>query len=175
MRKALFLDRDGVINQDLKYVHKIEDFVFNSDIFKICKFFLDREYLIFVITNQAGIARGYYSLDDFKILDSFMIKEFKKRDITVTKTYFCPHHPDFTKECECRKPKPKMLFDAESEFDLDLKNSVLIGDKPSDIEAGVNANLKYNFLVKSVYDLKDEHFNSLNDLFKFLKDRDDSF
>jgi len=175
MRKALFLDRDGVINQDLKYVHKIEDFVFNSDIFKICKFFLDREYLIFVITNQAGIARGYYSLDDFKILDSFMIEEFKKRDITVTKTYFCPHHPDFTKECECRKPKPKMLFDAESEFDLDLKNSVLIGDKPSDIEAGVNANLKYNFLVKSVYDLKDEHFNSLNDLFKFLKDRDDSF
>jgi len=175
MRKALFLDRDGVINQDLKYVHKIEDFIFNSDIFKICKFFLDREYLIFVITNQAGIARGYYSLDDFKILDSFMIEEFKKRDITVTKTYFCPHHPDFTKECECRKPKPKMLFDAESEFDLDLKNSVLIGDKPSDIEAGVNANLKYNFLVKSVYDLKDEHFNSLNDLFKFLKDRDDSF
>jgi D-glycero-D-manno-heptose 1,7-bisphosphate phosphatase len=137
--KALFLDRDGVINIDKGYVHKIEDFEFIEGIFDLCKSYQDKGYLIIVITNQAGIARGYYTEEDFLKLSEWMKKEFAKKNVIITDIFYCPHHPDFTGECECRKPKPGMILEAAKKYNIDLSKSILIGDKITDIEAGKRA------------------------------------
>jgi D-glycero-D-manno-heptose 1,7-bisphosphate phosphatase len=146
MRKALFLDRDGVINVEKDYLYKIEEFEFIDGIFDLCKYYSDQGYLIIVVTNQSGIARNYYSEKDFNSLTSWMIEEFKKHNITIAKVYFCPHHPDISGICSCRKPKPGMLLEAAKEFSIDLKNSVMVGDKERDIEAGINAGLVETYL-----------------------------
>ena len=142
MKKALFLDRDGVINIDKNYVNQIDDFEFVDGIFDLCKKYQDEGYLIIVITNQAGIARGYYSVNDFDKLTNWMTAEFLKQGVFLSKVYFCPHHPDFDQDCSCRKPNPGMLLSAAKDFDIDLSQSVLIGDKQSDIDAGSNAGIK---------------------------------
>ncbi|NOQ30366.1 MAG: D-glycero-beta-D-manno-heptose 1,7-bisphosphate 7-phosphatase [Helicobacteraceae bacterium] len=144
--KALFLDRDGVINKEINYLHKIEDFIFIDGIFELCKKFKTDGYKIFVVTNQSGICREYYSEDDFRTLTKWMVEEFKKNSIKIEKVYHCPHHPKFSGECECRKPNAGMLLQAEKEFNIDLKNSIIIGDKESDIEAGLNAGLSKTYL-----------------------------
>lgn len=141
MKKALFLDRDGIINKEYNYVHKIEDFDFIPGIFDFCKFFLNIGYIIVVITNQAGIARNYYTIKDFNILTQWMLKEFQKRNIEISKVYHCPHHPEYTGDCDCRKPHPGMLFRAKNEMNINLNESVLVGDKQSDLIAGYNAGL----------------------------------
>jgi len=173
MKKALFLDRDGVINKEKNYLYKIEDFEFIDGVFETCKYFQDKEYIIIIITNQAGIARGKYSENDFNILTDWMIREFEKKDIYISKVYHCPHHPDFSGECECRKPKPGMIIEAKREFDIDLKNSILVGDKNSDIEAGINAGIENLFLVntghkiiKNKYEVK--VLNNLKELKEIL-------
>ena len=149
MNKALFLDRDGVINKEKNYLYKIEDFEFIDGVFETCKYFQDNGYLIIVITNQAGIARGKYTEDDYQTLTNWMIKEFEKNNIKISKVYYCPHHPDFSGDCECRKPNPGMILQAKKFFDIDLSQSILVGDKNSDIEAGINAGIKINYLVKT--------------------------
>ncbi len=157
MTKALFLDRDGVINVEKDYLYKIEDFEFIEGIFELCKYYQERGYEIFVVTNQSGIARGYYNEKDFKILSFWMIQEFAKENIEIKKVYFCPHHPDISGECECRKPHPGMLLEANKEFGVDLKNSILIGDKERDIAAALNAGVKETYFfdeAKSVTDSK---------------------
>jgi len=141
MNKALFLDRDGVINIDKHHVYKISDFDFVEGIFDLCQKYQHLGYLIIVITNQAGIAKGYYTESDFAILTDWMINEFKLRGIKISKVYYCPHHPDFTTPCDCRKPNPGMILAAQKEFDINLAESVLIGDKDSDIEAGRRAGI----------------------------------
>jgi D-glycero-D-manno-heptose 1,7-bisphosphate phosphatase len=150
--KALFLDRDGVINKEKNYVSKTEDFEFNEGIFEFCEYFQRKGYLIFVITNQAGIARGLYSTDDFNALTEWMVSQFGKRNVIISKVYYCPHHPDITGPCECRKPKPGMILQAEGEFNLNLSESVLVGDKESDLEAGKNAGIVKNYLFRDSYD-----------------------
>jgi D-glycero-D-manno-heptose 1,7-bisphosphate phosphatase len=153
MKRALFLDRDGVVNIEINYLYKIEDFKFIEGIFELCKYYQNLGYLIFVVTNQSGIARSYYSEDDFYKLTLWMIEEFKKNSIEVKKVYFCPHHPDISSTCNCRKPKPGMLLEAKEEFDVDLENSILVGDKESDIEAAISAGIKeiYLFDEKKIY------------------------
>lgn len=141
MNKALFIDRDGVINVDKVHVFLKEDFEFTPGIFDLCRSYQDKGFLIIVITNQAGIAKGIYTEDDFLKLTDWMTREFKKKGITISKVYYCPHHPDFTGPCECRKPKPGMILKAKKEFDLDLSESVLIGDKENDLQAGRNAGI----------------------------------
>ena len=150
MTPALFLDRDGVVNVEKNYVYKAEDIDFIEPIFNICRNYQQKGFQIFIITNQAGIARGYYSENDFLILSAWMEAEFEKRGIRISKTYFCPHHPDYTGECICRKPNPGMIMKAKEEFDLDLENSVLIGDKKSDIDAGINAGIKNNYFIQEL-------------------------
>ena len=145
--KALFLDRDGVINIEKNYVHQIKDFDFVEGIFDLCRKFQNKGYIIVIITNQAGIARGYYTLDDYNILTSWMLKEFEEQKIIISNVYHCPHHPDFSGKCLCRKPNTKMLNDAKNEFNLDFKKSILIGDKLSDIECGKNAGIGTNILI----------------------------
>jgi len=146
MNRALFLDRDGVINVEKEYLYKIEDFEFIDEIFDLCKYYRDLGYLIVVVTNQSGIARGYYSKEDFDRLTVWMKEEFLKNSITIKDVYCCPHHPEISGECSCRKPKPGMLFDAAKEYDIDLRSSLLIGDKERDIEAGLNAGLSETYL-----------------------------
>lgn len=145
--RALFLDRDGTINVEKNYVFKKEDFIFRRGIFKLLRQFLKAGYLIFVISNQAGIARGYFTEEDLKVLNAWMIEKFRKRGIKITTAYHCPHHPGFTGECDCRKPKPGMILKAIGEYHLSAEESVLIGDKLSDVQAGINAGIGTNYLI----------------------------
>ncbi|MDR2790513.1 MAG: D-glycero-beta-D-manno-heptose 1,7-bisphosphate 7-phosphatase [Campylobacteraceae bacterium] len=138
--KAIFLDRDGVINEDRGYVYKPENFVFKEHIFELLQTCAANGYLLFIVTNQSGIARGYYTESDFLELTEYMTGEFAKRNIQITKLYYCPHAPEFN--CQCRKPNPKMLLDAQKEFHIDMNASWLIGDKESDIKAAQNAGIK---------------------------------
>lgn len=155
MKKALFLDRDGVVNVEKDYLYKIEDFEFIDGIFELCKYFQDLNYEIFVVTNQSGIARGFYTKDDFEVLTSWMLKEFAKKKIIIKKVYHCPHHPDISGMCDCRKPHPGMLLDAKREFGVDLDNSLLVGDKERDIEAALNAGVNETYLYDEMKNIKD--------------------
>lgn len=146
MRKALFLDRDGVINVEKEYLYKISDFEFVDGIIDLVKYFQSLGYLIIVVTNQSGIARGYYTIDQFLELTEWMKKEFSKYGAHIDAVYYCPHHPDISGICVCRKPKPGMLLQAAREFDIDLENSIMIGDKERDVEAGLNAGLHVTYL-----------------------------
>lgn len=129
---GLFLDRDGVVNVDKNYLYKISDLEFMPYFFEMLSFF-SLFTQIFIITNQSGIARGYFSELDFKKLDLHIKKELEKKGLKITKTYFCPH---LNENCECRKPKPGMIKKALKEYNINAKKSILIGDKISDIEAG---------------------------------------
>lgn len=154
MNRALLLDRDGVINKEINYLYRVEDVEFIDGIFEACLFFQLRGFLLIVITNQAGIARGKYTVDDFHKLNDWMVNEFQRRGIQISKTYFCPYHPTegigiYRQESFDRKPNPGMIFKARDEFELSLKDSILVGDKASDIEAGINAGVGANVLVKS--------------------------
>ncbi len=148
MNKALFLDRDGVVNMEKNYVHRIEDFEFMDGIFPLCKRFQDQGFLVLVTTNQAGIARGLYTLEDLHRLNAWMTDRFADAGIRLARIYHCPHHPDFTGECACRKPNPGMLLQAGEDFDLVLSECVLLGDKESDLEAGRRAGVVHLGLVR---------------------------
>jgi len=154
MKKALFLDRDGVVNVEKDYLYKIEDFEFINGIFELCRYYENMGYLIFVVTNQSGIARKYYTQKDFITLSNWMSKEFLKHGIEISKVYHCPHHPDISGECSCRKPKSGMLLEAKNEFEIDMKNSIIIGDKERDIEAGLNAGLCETYLFDESSNIK---------------------
>ena len=156
-RKALFLDRDGVINVDRNYVHRVEDFEFLPGIFELCNAAAERGYLIVVVTNQAGIGRGYYTEADFEHLTDWMVGAFRQRGIDIARVYHCPYHPtagvgEYRRESFDRKPHPGMLLRARDELGLNLANSVLIGDKDSDMAAGLAAGV--GRLVKLVLDAK---------------------
>jgi len=174
MKKALFLDRDGIINVDKKYICRQEDFEFIDSIFELCRFFADKGFLIFIITNQAGIGRGYYTDKDFLILTEWMKEQFKLNGIIISDVYYCPHHLDYgigkyKIDCECRKPKPGMILKIANRYDVDLVNSVLIGDKIGDIKAGESANIENNFLIKSGYqEIYD--FKSVKSLLSYVKE-----
>ncbi len=140
-RRSLFLDRDGVINVDRGYVCTPERTEFVDGIFDMCRTARDHGYLVVVITNQAGIARGYYSEQDFHDYMAWMSEQFIANHARLDAIYFCPHHPTegegaYLCACDCRKPAPGMILQAQRELDLDLASSVLIGDKISDIQAG---------------------------------------
>ncbi len=146
--KAAFLDRDGVINEDYGYVSNIDKFKFKKGIFELLRFLEMNGYALFIITNQSGIARGFYNEEDFFKLTKWMKEELKRENIEIKDIRFCPHHPDITGECECRKPKPGMILDLAKIYNIDLKNSIMIGDNNSDIEACKRAGLKKCYKVE---------------------------
>jgi len=154
-RKALFLDRDGVINVEKDYLYKIEDFEFIEGIVPLCLHYAHLGYKIIVVTNQSGIARGFYSEDDFERLTQWMVATLLKEDIVIEAVYHCPHHPDISGVCDCRKPQPGMLLDAAVTHDIDLECSLIIGDKERDIEAGLNAGLCESYLFNEKGDITD--------------------
>lgn len=148
-KKTIFLDRDGVINIDKHYLYKIEDFKFTDKLFDTCRYFQNLGYQIIVITNQSGIGRGYFSKEDFEKLTSWMITEFNKNEIEIIDVFYCPHTPD--DNCDCRKPKPGMINKACEKYEIDLENSWMIGDKVSDMEVALNANISNRILITSEY------------------------
>lgn len=145
--RALFLDRDGVINKDKTYVAKIEDFEFCDGIFEVLKKYQNEGYLLIVVTNQSGIGRGYYTSEDFETLTEWKLDKLQKREIFIDAVYHCDHDPD--SGCGCRKPAPGMLLTAKEKFDIDMENSWMIGDKKSDIDAAYNAGVKNTILISS--------------------------
>ena len=158
MKKAIFLDRDGTINIEKDYIYKSEDLVFEEGTIEALKTFKNLGYILIVISNQSGIARGYFTEEDLNIFNNNMNEILKKNRVEITEFYCCPHHPDGTGEykkvCECRKPNNKMIEDAIKKYNIDREKSYMIGDKTSDIGAGLKSNLK-TVLVKTGYGLKD--------------------
>jgi D-glycero-D-manno-heptose 1,7-bisphosphate phosphatase len=148
--KALFLDRDGVINKDSGYVHKKDAFFFIEGIFSLAAAAREKGYLIIVVTNQAGIGRGYYTEEDFSQLMAWVQGEFRKRGADIDAVYFCPFHPvhgigKYKRESRFRKPEPGMILLAAEEHGIDLQSSVLVGDSPTDMQAGLAAGVKRLF------------------------------
>lgn len=149
MPKALFLDRDGVVNVEKNYLHKIEDFELIDGIIEVCRVYQDNGYLVIIVTNQSGISRGYYTQEDFATLSQWMVEYFKTFGITITHIYHCPHHESIDGVCECRKPEPGMFLEAQKEYDLDMAGSVMIGDNERDIEAALRAGVGMNILLSA--------------------------
>ena len=138
-KKALFLDRDGIINVDHGYIYKIEDFEFTDGIVELLQLFVKRGYVLFIVTNQSGIGRGYYTRKDFDTLTEWMLKVLYKQGITIEEVEYCPHVPD--EDCQCRKPKTGMIDNILKKYPIDLEHSWLIGDKQSDIDLAHNAHI----------------------------------
>ena len=146
-KKAIFLDRDGVINIDVNYLYRINDFKFIEGIFEVCHHFQNLGYSIIIVTNQSGISRGYYSENDFQTITNWMLAQFKKNNINILDVFYCPHSPD--SHCNCRKPKPGMLLNAKHKHNINMQNSWIIGDKEADIIAGISSGITNTILIKS--------------------------
>jgi D-glycero-D-manno-heptose 1,7-bisphosphate phosphatase len=151
VNKALFLDRDGVINHNYGYVYRQDNFEFEEGIFELCRAAQALGYLLIVVTNQAGIARGYYTETDFENITLWMLKRFQQENVNIADVYYCPFHPEhgigsYRQDSFDRKPKPGMLLKAEAKHHLALEYSVMLGDKPSDMAAGKAAGVGINCL-----------------------------
>jgi D-glycero-D-manno-heptose 1,7-bisphosphate phosphatase len=145
-KKALFLDRDGVINVNTGYLYEPKDVQWVSGIINVMRAFQQQGYLLIIVTNQSGIGRGYYSEEDFYSLTQWMRQYLLQQHVHIDDVFYCPHHPEkaighYLRRCDCRKPAPGMLLTAIEKWNIDKNQSVLIGDSWSDIEAGVAAGL----------------------------------
>ena len=145
--KTIFLDRDGVINNEINYLHKIDDFVFIDGIFDTCFYFNKIGFEIIIITNQSGIARGYFTTSQYEEVTSWMKSQFRKNNIKILDIYHCPHSSD--SNCNCRKSKPGMLLEAKVKYNINMEKSWMIGDKETDITAAKSAGISNTILVKS--------------------------
>lgn len=162
LRRALFLDRDGVINVERGYVYRPEDFEFVEGVFDLCRAARKMGFRIFVVTNQAGIGRGYYSEQDFRQLSDWMCGVFARESAPIDKVYFCPTHPEhgigpYKIDSALRKPGPGMFLQAAVEFDVHLAGSVSVGDKESDVAAGIAAGIGCNLLFCPSSDSRPAH------------------
>ena len=176
--KFVLLDRDGVINVEKSYLHKIEDFEYEKNVVEGLLKLRDLGYKFAIITNQAGIARGYYTEEDYLKLQNFIEDNLMKKGIKIEKSYFCPHHPNVTGkygiECNCRKPNTGNFELAIKEFDIDVKNSFMIGDKITDLipaeKLGIMPVLvKTGYGLESLKKLEGTKLNSIvvNDILDF--------
>ena len=162
--KVVFLDRDGVINIDKGYVYQKKDFIFISGAIEALQYLQSLNYELIVVTNQSGIARGFFEEKDFKSLSKYMLETLESSNILIKDIFFCPHLPNalikkYDKTCSCRKPKSGMIEDAIKKYNIDRENSILIGDSQRDIEAGKSAKIKsflfkgdnlYNFVLENI-------------------------
>lgn len=150
MQKVVFIDRDGVINDDTGhyYIYKVDDFKINDGVVEGLKLLVNSGYQLVLVTNQAGIAKQLYSHRDVKKVHAYLKKELKKNGIELLDIFYCPHH-DSISSCNCRKPKPGMIIEAFEKCNIDRRKSYLIGDSVRDIEAGESAGLKKCFKIES--------------------------
>jgi len=153
MKKCVFLDRDGNINIEKDYLHKIEDFEFIKGAKESIKIFNDLGYLVVVVTNQSGVARGYYDESSVEKLHNHLQREVEAIGGHIDGFYYCPHHPEkgigkYKVDCDCRKPEPGMFLQAKKDLDIDFSKSIMVGDKISDVKAGKNLGMR-SILVKT--------------------------
>ena len=146
-RNVLFLDRDGVINVDVGYLSDPAHLEFIPGAIEAMKEAQTRGYDIIVVTNQSGVARGYYTEEDVQALHAEMSRRLEAEGVHILAYYYCPHHPEGTveaykKACDCRKPNPGMLTKAIEEWHVDVDGSFLVGDKPSDVEAAESIGMR---------------------------------
>ena len=144
MSKAIFFDRDGTLNFDDGYTYKTGDYRLLSGVIETLKL-LKEKFVFFVVTNQSGVSKGYFSLDDVHRYNDMMIAELSGEGIEIKKIYICPHDPD--EGCDCRKPKTKFIIEASKEFDIDLSKSFVVGDHPCDVEMGKRSGCKSVYLL----------------------------
>jgi len=158
--KAVFLDRDGVLNKELgDYVCRLEDFQL-LDNFEALKTLQDKDYLLIVATNQGGLAKGWYTEETLALMHQYLRDEYHKHGVEITDIFYCPHHPDFTGVCDCRKPKPGLLLQGIAKYNIDPAQSYFIGDRERDVEAGTAAGVK-GILIDS-----DQPISTVLDLIK---------
>lgn len=183
MKRAVFLDRDGTINVDKHYLYKKEDFEYLDGVVEALHILQDMHFLLIVVTNQSGIARGFYTEKDFYKLNAWMVSDIKNKGVKIEKVYYCPHYFDgevkeYAIECNCRKPKTKLFWDAQREFEIDMSNSYVIGDKTRDIsicnECDINGILIGNIIDKSTKALGNKEniwlCNTLLDAARLIRD-----
>jgi D-glycero-D-manno-heptose 1,7-bisphosphate phosphatase len=162
MNKAVFLDRDGIINVEIgDYIKRFEDFTLTPQLGEGLKILQDMGYLLIIITNQGGLAKNLYTVQDLERMHEFLKQEMQKFNVSFTEIYYCPHHPDYNGKCLCRKPDSQMLEKAMAKFNIDPAQSYFIGDKQRDVDAGekvgvkgvlVQANRNFEELVQEVLD-----------------------
>lgn len=168
MKKAFFLDRDGVINKDYGYVFKWANFDVFDKTYEALKIIKNNGFLLIIVTNQSGIARGYYTESAFQVLMNKFRLEAKNRGIEIDGVYYCPHHPEgqireLSISCLCRKPLPGMILQAAQDHEIELKESYLVGDSVSDINAGLAGGVGNLALINSHENEVYDNFNSLYD------------
>ena len=156
--KTIFLDRDGVVNKEVRYLYKLSDFEFIDGIFDACLYFQKLGYEIVIVTNQSGITRGYYNENDYQKLTEWMLGQFNDNGINILDTFYCPHGPESL--CECRKPKPGMLIEAKQKYNISMKDSWMIGDSDSDIKSANAAGISKTILVRSGHLVDESNSNS---------------
>ena len=171
--KTIFLDRDGVINKEVNYLHKIEDFEFIDEVFETCFYLKNLGFEIIVVTNQSGISRGYYSENDFHVINNWMISQFNENNINILDVFFCPHSNE--SNCECRKPKPGMFIEAKKKHSINMKESWMIGDSQRDITAASLTGITKTILLNSGDKTNEEnaqpkyYLNSVKDTINVVK------
>lgn len=152
--KAVFLDRDGVLNKELgDYVTRVEDFVV-LDNFTALKILQNKGYLLIVATNQGGLAKGWYTEEELAKMHAHLRSIYKEHGVEFTDIFYCPHHPQFTGDCDCRKPKPGLLLQGIAKYNIDPSLSYFIGDRERDVEAGTAAGVK-GILINSDQPISD--------------------
>ncbi len=178
--KAVFLDRDGTINVDKDYLYRIEDFEYIDGAIEGLKALVDLGYMLVVITNQSGIARGFYTEDDYHRINDWMKRDLASRGIKIEATYFCPHLPEgivkeYAVECDCRKPATGLFWKAAHDLDIDMDHSIAIGDKQRDLSICKESGVK-GILISDIADEDYPSCNSWTDIIEAVKllSRDDN-
>ena len=166
--RTIFLDRDGVINKDFGYVYKWQDFEFIKGSLKALQILTKNRFNIIIVTNQAGIAKGFYTEHDFQKLTRDFNHFCLNNDIKILHTFYCPHHQDgivkkYTKNCKSRKPNSGMFFKAAKLYNIELTKAIMVGDNYTDITASSSAGIKTNYLIK-----KNKQKDKLNDQITFF-------
>ncbi len=151
MNKACFLDRDGVINEEVNYLHEPDKVQLIPGTVEALKLLAANGYKAIVITNQAGVGKGYFPEADIALVHARIQELLAAEGAKIDAFYYCPHHPEYTEKCHCRKPEPGMILQAAADWNIDLAQSCMIGDRPSDIGAGCNAGVKACYLVLTGY------------------------
>lgn len=168
MSKALFLDRDGVVNVDFGYVHRIDDFQFQDGIIPLCQKAIEKKYQLIIITNQSGIARGMYGHEEVHNLHTYMLAQLSLYGINISAIYYCPHHPDISGKCFCRKPDSLLFEKAIATSGITPIDSWMIGDNDRDLIPAKKLNIKTALYGSKFSNHSDIYLDKFTDMYAYL-------